>query len=871
MKTRSVVRLVLSAAALFAAAFGAVAAPAQGASDKPIIILKLDDFTPRGSNPEKGQVLSDNFRRTIDFLRKRKVHFSLGIVCNSLETASNAFCDWIREAHKAGDIQFWFHGWDHREYPKENGRRVTEFCRRSYELQKEAFDKSQALAEKRLGFRFKSFGAPFNQTDNTTAKIMKEHPEITTWLFGPNQHSSDACRVLERRLDLEIPVMRPNADEFIRRYKNYGTLPQYLILQGHPNAWGGKIRPQFTKIVDFLLAEGCTFMTPEEFRAVPLRDKSLPWPKRNPAEVRNGSSRSKALALPANGTGSEYGGVKGVGILGENPLKSLEATWNQDKFTVTPVEVKGEPFSDAVRIEVKQKVPSAWELQVRSISPYQLQKGDVLLLTFWMRGVRMDTEFAETSCISHMQLNRAPRTKVFSFRHNAKVGDGWIKVQKVIVSPCSLPGKQYVFSFQFGFDPQVFEIGGLSLYNYGQTVDPNLLPRTEDKLYSGHEENAPWRAKALARIERIRKGDMEIAVTDAADKPLPNAEVTVEMTRHAFGWGASMYAWLFGGNDENAKKYRGKFLELFNLTVPETGLKWNAWENPKAQALTLEMIDWAIGNGCEVRGHTLVWPSFGRNPKHLETLKDNPEALRAAIKNHMTDVMTKTRGKIRAWDIMNEPTTNFDFMKILGESEPAVWFKDARALDPKAQLFLNENQVLAGTKLRSLEVNLDRIIENGGPLGGIGIQGHLGVGTAAPEKILEIFDRLSKYKVPLSITELDVLSDNQKHQAMYLRDVLIAAFSHPSVDSVTFWGFWDGRHWKGNTPLYTKDWKEKPGLEVYRKLVLGDWWTRETVKTDAKGKARVRGFFGDYRIASGGQTIRAKHLRSGTTVNLSLK
>ena len=127
---------------------------------------------------------------------------------------------------------------------------------------------------------------------------------------------------------------------------------------------------------------------------------------------------------------------------------------------------------------------------------------------------------------------------------------------------------------------------------------------------------------------------------------------------------------------------------------------------------------------------------------------------------------------------MNEPTTNFDFMRILGDDAPAEWFRLAHEADPDAQLFLNENQVLAGSKLQSLEYWLDRVVAGDGPLGGIGIQGHLGYGTAAPERMLEIFARLGgKYGVPVSVTELDVNTKNEEDQAAYLRDVLIAAFS----------------------------------------------------------------------------------------------
>ena len=1041
--TKRMKSLCMIAAALCSAAMTAAAGTPETSSAAPepdaapVIILKLDDLTPRGAAP--GKPVSDNFQRTVDMLRSLGVHASLGIICNSLETAPAEFCEWIKDVNRQGDIEFWLHGYSHHEFPRENGRRVTEFSNRPYEEQYKSIEISQQLAKEKLGFEFRTFGSPFNQTDKSTIKVLDARPEITSWLFGPASATTDSRRSLERRIDLEVPIMKPNYEKFVENYDLFGKNLQYIVLQGHPNSWGGKQRAEFGKIVKFLKEKGCRFMTPSEFLNVPLREKTLPEKpaavkSKKPAEpplpepqvvpqflsnptlldengdglpdgwyrstgsqgdvtklgepacprflrlevtqpgdsvifqqfakipdpgapvviaakvrwsniergakgymtgavqamfadekdkkigdflsaavflkssdgwtviskkftppegavklrvqialysVKKGvldtawvtAAQGGIPAMPAaeelarenspttsphktllnsvymfEGDGPEYSGIKGVSLLGVDPFSFIKPFRNTDKFSITRFKPEGTEFDDAVRIEVKEPVPAVWDMQLRGNPQIPLRKGDVLLLTYWMRGVKIDSEFAETSCLNAMQLDTAPWSKVFEFRPRASVGDGWIKFQKVIVSPLTLDAGKYAFSFQFGMDPQIFEIGGLSLYNYGNKVPPEQLPRTETALYRGHEEDAPWRKEAQKRIDQIRKADLTVKVEDAGGSPVPGADVKVEMTRHEFGWGSAVYVWTFSGNDENSRKYREKFLELFNLLVPENGLKWPSWEQEKNREYTLKMIKWAKENGCGVRGHTLVWPSFKRSPNSIASLRSDPEALRKAINDHITDILSQTRGLVREWDVMNEPTTNWEFMKILGEQEPAEWFKLAKKLAPEARLFLNENQIIAGTKLRSLEINLDKIIKYGGPLEGIGIQGHLGVGTAAPEKMLEIFDRLSKYNVPLAITELDVISDNREHQAMYLRDVLTAAFSHPSVESVTFWGFWDGRHWLNNCPLYNKDWTEKPGLKVYRQLVLNDWWTREKLKSDGSGAVKTRVFKGKYRI-----------------------
>lgn len=1040
MKTKTPFRL------LAATVFAATLATAQ--TEAPVVILKMDDLTQRGANKDKGEAVSENFRVFVDTLRRFEIKASLGIICNSLADGTPEYFAWIKALHEEGIVEFWNHGYTHQEFPRKNNRRHTEFANSTLEEQIESIGKGQRLAREKLGFDLTGFGAPFNQIDGTTTKAMESFPEITSWFYGPVQASSDKRRSLERRMDLEAPTLKPNSEQLIDAFNRHGKDLQYIVLQGHPNSWGGKQRAEFVKCIQFLKEQGCRFMTPSEFLAVPLRAKTLPSASKAPApaaakpvatplpapvakpqllanpalagkpdgwyrstgaqgfveehaedagrflrirvatpgesvilqqfadlpagggpvtvaakvrwkdiargkqgymtgcvqmmfadeankkvgdflpvETFTGSSAdwqvvgktftppagakkfrvqlalysvaggaldiawvtaaaggTPALPLaggaatvapePVIGTGPEYGGVKGVAMLTDTPLTFVKPFRNTDKFTVTPFTENGQPFTEAIRIDVRESVPAVWDMQLRTKCPVPVKKGDVLHLTYWMRGEKTDSEFAETSCLNALQLDREPWTKIFEFRPRARLGEGWVKFQRVVVSPESFNANEYAFNFQFGLGPQTFSIGGLSLYNYGSGVNAGLLPRTETKLYAGHEEDAAWRKAAHERIEKIRKAGFDIAVVDAEGRPVADAEVKIEMTRHAFGWGSAVYGWTFAGEGEDNRIYREKFLELFNLVVPENGLKWPSWENPKARANTLRMIDWALENGCEVRGHTLVWPSFRRSPERIAAFRNNPDGLREEIRRHIDDIVNATKGKIRAWDVMNEPTTNFEFIQMLGEAAPAGWFKQAHQLDPGAQLFLNENQIIAGTKLRNLELHLDKLLKHGAPLGGIGIQGHLGVGTAAPEQILEIFDRLGRYNVPLSITELDVLSENREHQAMYLRDVLTASFSHPAVDSVTFWGFWDGRHWKNNTPLFNKDWTAKPGLDMYRKLVLNDWWTRETKRTGADGHVRTRAFLGNYSVTvtHGGkaQTLATDLPKDGRTLRVVL-
>mgnify|MGYP001283902467 CR=1 FL=1 len=84
------------------------------------------------------------------------------------------------------------------------------------------------------------------------------------------------------------------------------------------------------------------------------------------------------------------------------------------------------------------------------------------------------------------------------------------------------------------------------------------------------------------------------------------------------------------------------------------------------------------------------------------------------------------------------------------------------------------------------------------------------------------------------------------------------------------WGFWEGSHWKPLGAMYRKDWTPKPNAKAWEDLVMKQWWTNADVRTDAKGRATVRGFLGDYEVSSGGKTVRAVLGKPKTAVQINL-
>src|SRR5262249_3221136 len=123
------------------------------------------------------------------------------------------------------------------------------------------------------------------------------------------------------------------------------------------------------------------------------------------------------------------------------------------------------------------------------------------------------------------------------------------------------------------------------------------------------------------------------------------------------------------------------------------------------------------------------------------------------------------------------------------------------------------------------------------------------VAGSTPQQVYDRIERFANKGLRLRATEFDVdVGTDEAWQAQALHDYLTIMFSHPKMEAVTMWGFWQGAHWRPNAPLYRPNWTEKPSLTAYRNLVFDEWWTDVPGSSDALGKYLVRGFKGDYNI-----------------------
>lgn len=171
-------------------------------------------------------------------------------------------------------------------------------------------------------------------------------------------------------------------------------------------------------------------------------------------------------------------------------------------------------------------------------------------------------------------------------------------------------------------------------------------------------------------------------------------------------------------------------------------MKWGQTEPVRGQcntAAAAQLVDWAVANGKSMRGHTLVWGQENQLPGWVLAITDKDD-MRRAIREHIACVVGAFKGKIRAWDVVNEIFADDHaglkdtvFYRVLGEEFVPVAFEAARQADPSAKLYINDYGLDDVTWMKfqpgSLVDKVKQWRSDGIPIDGIGSQTHLVAGT----------------------------------------------------------------------------------------------------------------------------------------------
>ncbi len=513
---------------------------------------------------------------------------------------------------------------------------------------------------------------------------------------------------------------------------------------------------------------------------------------------------------------------------------------------------QGPGFDRAWRIEVRKQPQDEFQLQLVSPVAGQLHRGDTVLLSVWAR-VPDNSNPDHHGCIGLvLEQSADPYDKVLNRRFD--LGSDWQRLDAAakITQDFGRIGAQV--ALRLGYFPQTLEVGGVELRRFDPSVPLADVPQTP-MTYPGRQPDAAWRREAEDRIESIRKALLSVRVIDSAGRPVEGAAIQLRMRRQAFAFGCAYNDSRVAGaqaQSADSQTYRRHFLELFNTGVDEVRMKWPNWENPASRQIALQSLHWMREHNIAIRGHNIIWPGWQHLPSDLRPLANDPAALKTRIDDHIRDITTALAGRVIEWDVVNEPQRNRDLMNILGDDAVAGWFKLACQYDPAARLYLNETPVpTVPPRDQRYDVLFNRVRalqQLGAPIGGIGMESHFGDALTSPLDLIAIFDRFATLGIPIRITELDIDVADEQLQADYFRDFLTVSFSHPEINGILLWGFWESQDWRPDAALFRKDWSIKPNGQVWKDLVLGKWWTRADGDSAADGTFSTRGFLGDYDV-----------------------
>jgi endo-1,4-beta-xylanase len=249
------------------------------------------------------------------------------------------------------------------------------------------------------------------------------------------------------------------------------------------------------------------------------------------------------------------------------------------------------------------------------------------------------------------------------------------------------------------------------------------------------------------------------------------------------------------------------------------------------------IVDWAVERGKRVRGHTLVW--HNQNPGWLTEGRFSREELLAIMREHITTVMRRYKGRVREWDVVNEAVEDDR-----GALRKSVWldgigpdyveqaFRFARDADPDAVLVYNDYGAEgAGTKSDGVRRLLLRLRKRGVPLDAVGLQGH--VDTAPIPQLDANLDAFRALGVRIRFTEVDVrvrppasARELRAQARQYAR--LARACRRVQCEGFTVWGVDDADSWVpgaypgfGDALLFDGDLRPKPAARALREALVG--------------------------------------------------
>lgn len=294
---------------------------------------------------------------------------------------------------------------------------------------------------------------------------------------------------------------------------------------------------------------------------------------------------------------------------------------------------------------------------------------------------------------------------------------------------------------------------------------------------------------------------------------------------------------------EDGSRFRSLASREFNMLTPENDMKF-ARLRPAPDVYDFEwadsLVSFAEANRMQVRGHTLAW--HNQLAPWLTAGTWTEQQAEALLDEHITTVVAHYRGRLVAWDVVNEAVDDDGRLRStfwsdhIGPDYLERAFRAAHAADPDVALFYNDYDIEGLTpKSDSVYALLSELLARGVPVHGIGFQAHFELGRLpSNEEIARNFERFAGLGLRIHVTELDVrmplpASDEELNiQAEHYRDIVAVCLASEACDTVVTWGLTDRESW---IPAAFPGWGDALLFDAEYRRKLAYWVVHELLST----------------------------------------
>jgi endo-1,4-beta-xylanase len=230
------------------------------------------------------------------------------------------------------------------------------------------------------------------------------------------------------------------------------------------------------------------------------------------------------------------------------------------------------------------------------------------------------------------------------------------------------------------------------------------------------------------------------------------------------------------------------------------------------------IVDFAEQNNMNIHGHTLIWHES--IPDFLNTFEGSNAEFEAIIEQYITAVVTRYRGKVDSWDVVNEAiednTSDYRtsvLLERMGSDYVKKSFQFARNADQEVKLFYNDYNLVFDTKKQKGAFDLIDDLLAKKLIDGVGYQMHIDYNFPNKKMLQDATNLIVDRGLLVHFSELDVktnpkgdvssfTTERNLAQAQKVYEVVTVYNSVPKElkYALTVWGLKDNDSWI--TPRY---------------------------------------------------------------------